>query len=74
MTALKRIGQPIWIAMSLSSISFVLFHGLLPIPFMLFGFVIGTIFAILYHKTRSLWVPVYAHALWDATVFLIPMR
>lgn len=73
MTALKKAGQPVWAAMILSTISFVVFHGKLPIPFMLAFFIIGMIFAAMYHKTSILWVTIFVHGLWDATVLLIPM-
>lgn len=35
-------------------------------------FVVGMLFAVIYRRTRSLWVVIYIHALWDATVLLVP--
>ncbi len=72
MTGLKHTGHPAWLAMILSSLSFVFFHGILPTPFMAAGFVIAMIWAAIYQKTTVLWVIIYLHALWDATVLLVP--
>ena len=72
MTALTKVGQPVWAAMILSSLSFVFFHGRLPIPFMAAGFVIAMIWAAIYYKTSLLWTTISIHGLWDATVLLIP--
>lgn len=71
MTTLKQAGHPVWVAMVLSSLSFVLFHGLMPVPFMVGGFMISMIWAALYQKTSILWVVIYVHGSWGATV-LIP--
>lgn len=72
MNALKRAGQPAWVAMSLSSLSFVFFHGLLPIAFLVVGFILSMAWAAIYHHTKNLWVVVYIHAVWDAVVMLVP--
>ena len=72
MNGLKRAGQPAWLAMALSSLSFIFFHGLLPWPMMVAGFVISMIWSALFHWTGILWVTIYFHALWDASVTLIP--
>ncbi|HIG28369.1 MAG TPA: CPBP family intramembrane metalloprotease [Verrucomicrobiales bacterium] len=72
MTALKRAGHPVWLAMVLSTLSFVLFLGILPLPFLVAGFIIGMIWAAIYQKFSILWITIYIHAFWDATVMLIP--
>ena len=72
MTGLKHLGRPIWLAMILSSLSFVLFHGILPLPFMTAFFILSMMFSAIYQKTSVLWIPIYIHALWDATVLLVP--
>ena len=72
MTELKRAGQPAWVAMCLSSLSFLFFHGIPPLPMLIAGFIISMIWAAIYHKTSLLWVTIYIHALWDATVALVP--
>lgn len=72
MTALKESGHPVWMAMILSSLSFVFFHGLLPVPFMVGGFIISMIWAAIYQKTSVLWCTIYIHGLWDATALLVP--
>ena len=72
MTALKKIGQRPWIAMVLSSISFVLFHGILPWPLLIAGFIIAMIWATIAHKTSNLWITIYFHAFWDVCVCLVP--
>ncbi|MEM7231524.1 MAG: type II CAAX endopeptidase family protein [Planctomycetota bacterium] len=73
-TALKRTGNPLWLAMPASTLSFVLFHGILPLPLMVIFFIGGMIFVAVYHKTKNLWVTVVMHGVWDATVLLIPME
>ena len=72
MSTLKRTGSPVWLAMVLSTASFVLFHGVLPMPLMAGFFVVGMIFALIYQRTSSLWAVVYIHAVWDTTVLLVP--
>lgn len=72
MTALKKLGHPAWIAMVLSSLSFLFFHGVLPLPLMVVGFVIAMAWAAIFHWTSILWVTIYLHAFWDATVALVP--
>lgn len=72
MTALKRAGQKPWIAMVLSTLSFVFFHGWLPIPLLIAGFFIGMIWAAIAHKTSILWITIYFHAIWDVSALLIP--
>ena len=72
-TGLKRANQKVPIALTLSTLSFVFMHGVLPFPFLIAFFVIGLIFAIIYHRTSNLWWTIYVHALWDASVLLIPM-
>ncbi|MEO1495892.1 MAG: CPBP family intramembrane glutamic endopeptidase [Planctomycetota bacterium] len=72
MTALKKAGQPIWVAMVASSLSFVFFHGMLPTPMLVAGFVIAMIWAAIVQRTSLLWATVYIHAFWDASVALIP--
>ena len=74
MTALKRVGQPVWLAMTLSTLSFVLFHGLMPLPFLVGGFIIGMAWAAIYQKTANLWVTIWIHGFWNATVILVPWR
>ncbi len=46
---------------------------LLPFPFIIAFFILGLLFAIIYHLKSNLWWSIYAHALWDASVLLIPM-
>ncbi len=72
MTGLRESGHPAWLAMVLSSLSFVFFHGLLPVPFLAGCFMISMIWAAIYHKTSILWMTIYIHGLWDATVLLVP--
>ena len=72
MTELKRAGQPVWLAMVLSTFSFVVFHGLLPLPMMVTFFIIGMIWAAIFHSTSILWTTIYIHALWNASVALVP--
>ena len=72
MNALKRNGSGAFVAMALSSLSFVFFHGLLPIPMLVAGFIISMFWAFLYHKTGVLWVTVFTHGLWDVFVLLTP--
>ncbi len=72
MSTLKRTGHPVWLSMVLSTASFVLFHGILPLPLMAGFFVVGMIFAVIYQRTSSLWTVVSIHAVWDATVLLVP--
>lgn len=72
MTELKRQGQSPFSAMVLSSLSFVLFHGILPLPLMVAGFLIAMIWALIYHKTGVLWVSIFIHGLWDVLVLLTP--
>ena len=73
MTALKIIGQPVWAAMVLSSLSFVYFHGLsLPSPLVVVFFIIAMIWAAIALRTNLLWITIYFHAFWDASVLLIP--
>lgn len=72
MTALEKIKQPTWVAMVASSASFVFFHGMLPTPLLAAGFVIAMIWAAIVQRTSLLWVTVYFHAFWDASVALIP--
>ena len=73
MTALKKIGQPVWSAMVLSSLSFVYFHGLLlPLPLVVAGFIIAMIWAAIVQRTSLLWTTIYFHAFWDASVTLVP--
>ncbi len=74
MTALKKAGQPVIVAMVLSSLAFVLFHGILPLPFMVPAFLLGMLAAFIYHKTSNLWIVIFAHGLWDTLVLLYPMR
>ena len=73
MTGLKQAGHPVWLAMVLSSLSFVFFHGVPPVPFIVAFFVVSMIWAAIYHKTSILWVTIYFHAVWDATVLLVPL-
>ena len=72
LAGLKKTEHPVWLAMILSSLSFVFFHGILPVPFMTGGFLIAMIWAFIAHKSSVLWVTIYIHALWDATVLLVP--
>lgn len=72
MSTLERTGHRTLTAMVLSTASFVFFHGILPIGLMAGFFVVGMLFAVIYRRTRSLWVVIYIHALWDATVLLVP--
>lgn len=72
MTALKRDGRSAFVAMALSSLSFVFFHGLLPAPFLVAGFILSLIWAFIYHKTGILWVTVFIHGLWDVLILLTP--
>ena len=72
MTALKTTGQPVWAAMVLSSLSFVFFHGWLPPPLLVSGFIIAMIWAAIVEWTSLLWTTIYIHAFWDASLTLIP--
>ena len=72
MNALKRNGSGPFAAMALSSLSFVFFHGMLPVPMLVAGFIISMIWAFIYHKTGILWVTVFIHGLWDVFVLLTP--
>ena len=45
--------------MVLSSLSFVFFHGVPPVPFIVAFFVVAMIWAAIYHKTSVLWVTIY---------------
>ena len=74
MTGLKHAGLPAWLAMILSSLSFVYFHGAPPVPLAVAFFVLTMIWAAIYHQTSVLWVTIYIHAFWDATVLLMPFE
>lgn len=72
MTALKHNGSGTLVAMTLSSLSFAFFHGLLPVPMLVAGFVISMTWAFIYEKTGNLWVTVLIHGLWDVIILLTP--
>lgn len=72
-TGLKRAKQKAAVAIILSTLSFVFMHGVLPIPFFIIFFLLGVVIALIYHLTSNLWWSIYVHALWDASVLLIPL-
>ena len=72
-TGLIRAKQRVVVAIVLSTLSFVFMHGVIPLPFFVVFFMLGLIFALIYYFTSNLWWSIFVHALWDASVLLIPM-
>lgn len=60
---------PLWLAIIIQAILFGLMHG--NIVQGTYAFVIGVIFGIIYHKYKSIWVPIGMHFAFNSTSILV---
>ncbi|MFP5068358.1 CPBP family intramembrane glutamic endopeptidase [Pseudonocardia nantongensis] len=65
--ALRRYG--VWVAVPASSAIFALAHGINVV--LVIAFLLGVVCALLYERSRSIWPAVVAHAVFNASGFLI---
>ena len=66
---LRRYGMKLWMAIGVQAVFFGVYH--LNFYQGIIGVILGVILAIIYNKTKTLWVPIIVHMSYNAIVLII---